>query len=72
MIVEVSDTGTGEVSVQDPAASDPHGRGLRVVAKLAQSWGVHDNGPRPGKTVWFRLNVAADAPSASTGLESSP
>ena len=73
VIVEVTDTGTGEVSVQDPAASDPHGRGLRVVAKLAQSWGVHNNGPRPGKTVWFRLNVAGDAPpSASTGLESSP
>jgi hypothetical protein len=72
VIVEVSDTGTGEVSVQDPAASDPHGRGLRVVAKLAQSWGVHGNGPRPGKTVWFRLDVSGDAPSASTALESSP
>ena len=72
VIVEVSDTGTGEVSVQDPAASDPHGRGLRVVAKLAQSWGVHNNGPRPGKTVWFRLDVSGDAPSASTALESSP
>ena len=63
VIVEVSDTGTGEVSVHDPAASDPHGRGLRIVARLAQSWGVHDNGPSLGKTVWFRLDVASDARS---------
>jgi len=63
VIVEVSDTGTGEVSVHDPAASDPHGRGLRIVARLAQSWGVHDNGPGLGKTVWFRLDVASDARS---------
>jgi phosphoserine phosphatase RsbU/P len=63
VIVEVSDTGTGEVSVHDPAASDPHGRGLRIVARLAQSWGVHNNGPSLGKTVWFRLEVASDARS---------
>jgi anti-sigma regulatory factor (Ser/Thr protein kinase) len=61
VIVEVSDTGSGEVSVHDPAASDPHGRGLRIVARLAKSWGVHNNGPSLGKTVWFRLDVAGDA-----------
>jgi serine phosphatase RsbU (regulator of sigma subunit)/anti-sigma regulatory factor (Ser/Thr protein kinase) len=63
VIVEVSDTGTGEVSVHDPAASDPHGRGLRIVARLAQSWGVHNNGPSLGKTVWFRLDIGSDARS---------
>ena len=61
VIVEVSDAGTGEVSLHDPAASDPHGRGLRIVARLAESWGVHNNGPSFGKTVWFRLDVAGDA-----------
>jgi phosphoserine phosphatase RsbU/P len=61
VIVEVSDTGSGEVSVHDPAASDPHGRGLRIVARLAESWGVHNNGPSLGKTVWFRLDLAGDA-----------
>jgi signal transduction histidine kinase len=60
-----------------PAWPDPtaeHGRGLRLVGRLAHAWGVEEHGSstRPGaspgqpvgKTVWFVLARPAPAPSA--------
>lgn len=53
--VDVSDEGGGRPAVVTPAASDPHGRGLRLVDQLATSWGIATSPRRPGKTLWFAL-----------------
>lgn len=34
------------------------GRGLHLVERLSTSWGVHETRGRPGKVVWFDLDVA--------------
>ena len=57
--------GSVRVTVQDPSDALPHhreaaagamnGRGLTLVARLSQRWGVDDLGPGRGKTVWFEL-----------------
>ena len=57
VLVEVFDTGTGPVTVRTPSEVDPHGRGLRLVAQLADAWGVRPNTAGTGKTVWFRLDL---------------
>jgi len=41
------------------AADSPTGRGLRLLASLAEDWGV-ERGP-DGKTVWFAVSPAIDA-----------
>ncbi|MFJ8252308.1 ATP-binding protein [Streptomyces sp. NPDC094466] len=50
--VELHDSGDGEVRPADglPAADDEGGRGLLLVAALADKWGVEER--NPGKTVW--------------------
>jgi anti-sigma regulatory factor (Ser/Thr protein kinase) len=62
--VRVTDRGEGEPVIRSPDASDPHGRGLRLVEKLADSFGVTYEART--KTVWFvvRLDAvnASDAP----------
>lgn len=45
-----------------PAPTDPDavsGRGLLLVAALADAWGVTDRCSGPGKTVWAVLNTAS-------------
>ena len=38
----------------EPGATDVHGRGLQIIAALADEWGCQ---PAPlGKTVWARLD----------------
>nr|BFD82507.1 hypothetical protein StreXyl84_19080 [Streptomyces sp. Xyl84] len=48
--VEVHDSGGGEVREPEASAESEHGRGLLLVAALADKWGVE--GRVPGKTVW--------------------
>ena len=56
--IEVIDAGAGDVRVRSPRATDPHGRGLRIVAALADDWGVSPaKGRRTGKRVWLRIAV---------------
>ena len=57
VFVSVSDRGEGTPVLQAPPSSEPHGRGLRIVDKLADDWGISplSDGDRRGKTVWFRL-----------------
>ncbi|MCZ4120644.1 ATP-binding protein [Streptomyces sp. H39-S7] len=55
--VEISDAGGGRPVLLHPSPDDESGRGLALVAALANAW---DSGPRPcgiGKTVWFELTV---------------
>jgi anti-sigma regulatory factor (Ser/Thr protein kinase) len=50
--VEVHDSGPGEIRCPDaaPDANAEHGRGLLLVAALADKWGVGER--NPGKIVW--------------------
>ena len=58
--VEVHDAGGGEPRVCSPAATDDHGRGLLLVAALADDWGTTDrNGP--GKAVWATFKLPGPA-----------
>jgi len=51
--VEVTDGNSGSPTLRDNAMT-PNGRGLRIVASLAERWGV-DEHPGGTKTVWFEL-----------------
>lgn len=55
--VEVHDSGPGEVGCPDPTpdADAEHGRGLLLVAALADKWGVGER--NPGKIVWCEFLV---------------
>jgi anti-sigma regulatory factor (Ser/Thr protein kinase) len=58
--VEVHDAGDGEPHVCSPADTDDRGRGLLLVAALADDWGTADrNGP--GKVVWAAFKVPGRA-----------
>lgn len=59
--VAVTDVGGGEPQVQTPSSSEPHGRGLQIVTRLADDWGMSDNPDRSGKTVWYVLRLDATA-----------
>lgn len=54
--IEVRDDAAGAPVVRTPDVTEGHGRGLRIVAALADRWGVEPDGP--GKRVWAELRVA--------------
>jgi anti-sigma regulatory factor (Ser/Thr protein kinase) len=69
--IEVVDGAPGEPTPLRPPPSDPHGRGLLLVASLAQAWGVKRASRRAGKTIWFELEAAgAEAPAAAVRARS--
>jgi anti-sigma regulatory factor (Ser/Thr protein kinase) len=51
--IEVRDTGEGRPRILSPAPREPSGRGLRIVAAMADAWGVVAGSD--GKAVWFTL-----------------
>ncbi len=51
--IEVRDSGGGAPRVLSPAATEPSGRGLRIVEAMANRWGVIPG--KNGKTVWFTV-----------------
>lgn len=59
--VEVHDAGGGEPRVCSPAATDDHGRGLLLVAALADDWGTSDR-EGPGKAVWATFKLPGTTP----------
>ncbi|MEV2259897.1 ATP-binding protein [Streptomyces anulatus] len=56
--VELHDSGDGEVCPADelPGADDEGGRGLLLVAALADAWGVGER--NPGKIVWCEFDLS--------------
>jgi anti-sigma regulatory factor (Ser/Thr protein kinase) len=54
--VAVSDLGPGEPIMRAPTPTEPTGRGLHIVDRLSDSWGVQ-YARRRGKTVWFAVRV---------------
>ncbi|QHY97731.1 Histidine kinase-, DNA gyrase B-, and HSP90-like ATPase [Streptomyces sp. S4.7] len=56
LLIEVHDTSSDWPEIREPDLESPGGRGLTLVAALADSWGVKDrNGP--GKAVWAELSL---------------
>jgi len=56
MRVEIEDPSPEVPVVHHPDAAEEHGRGVLLVERLANAWGVD---PRPvGKAVWFELDVS--------------
>lgn len=56
LVVGVSDTSPGLPQQRSAAGEEEGGRGLTIVAALAQDWGV-DPGDDVGKRVWARMTV---------------
>ncbi len=55
--VGVTDAGAGRPVVRSASVTAEHGRGLRLVATLADRWGSRRRRGTPDKTVWFELTV---------------
>lgn len=53
--VEVHDSGSGEVRAPDISPESERGRGLLLLAAVADKWGVGDR--NPGKVVWCEFSV---------------
>jgi anti-sigma regulatory factor (Ser/Thr protein kinase) len=56
--VGVTDTGSGQPVLRPPSTTAEDGRGLRLVATLADRWGAHRRRSTREKTVWFELALA--------------
>jgi len=57
--IEVTDRDGTRPSPTRPPPNVPHGRGLLLVATLADAWGVLEPRRRAGKAVWFELKPQA-------------
>jgi signal transduction histidine kinase/DNA-binding response OmpR family regulator len=56
LLLEVSDTATAVPRKLRPTSDDVHGRGLQLVAMMADEWGTRPI--RDGKSVWCALDLA--------------
>jgi anti-sigma regulatory factor (Ser/Thr protein kinase) len=52
--IEVSDSGEGRPKVLYPPPRTPTGRGMQIVERIADAWGIRTT--TDGKTVWFTLS----------------
>jgi anti-sigma regulatory factor (Ser/Thr protein kinase) len=55
--ITVADAGSGSPAVRAPSSSESSGRGLLLVRELSDEWGIDTADDRPGKSVWFALQV---------------
>lgn len=74
--IEVADArGDRAPEPQLPPPTADSGRGLVLVAALANRWGI-TNGPAPRKTVWAELDVVRDRPETGNpyagGVDGNP
>jgi anti-sigma regulatory factor (Ser/Thr protein kinase) len=65
--VEVVDGVPGEPMPLRPPPTALHGRGLLLVASLADEWGVEGTDSEVGKTIWFELAPATAIAAAGSG-----
>ncbi len=65
VLVSVHDQGDGTPELQSPDASEPHGRGLRIVDALSDQWGISSTADA-GKSVWFRMSLDSPGTGAPT------
>jgi anti-sigma regulatory factor (Ser/Thr protein kinase) len=69
LLVEVTDHGVGAPRPQSPGEHDPHGRGLRIVQALSDSWGIDHRESGAGKTVWFTVRLSPGGSGQATPPE---
>ena len=55
--VVITDRGSGEPLMRAPTNDEPSGRGLRIVDRLADEWGIGDGSA--ATSVWFVVRVDA-------------
>lgn len=74
LTVAVHDDGAGLPAMHDevPDLSTTSGRGLQIVDRVADSWGVEPDAGGPGKTVWFRLDAGATSSIPRDGMRGAP
>jgi anti-sigma regulatory factor (Ser/Thr protein kinase) len=76
--VEVADSDGTRPAPRRPPPNVPHGRGLLLVATLADAWGVQEARRRAGKSIWVELSPPTaperhtSAEGARTGVRRSP
>jgi anti-sigma regulatory factor (Ser/Thr protein kinase) len=59
--VEITDHDPAPVhATSSPGTLAEHGWGLKLVAELATTWGVHPLDVGVGKTIWFELQMLGD------------
>jgi anti-sigma regulatory factor (Ser/Thr protein kinase) len=70
VLIEVGDYAPGWPELSAPPAADSeHGRGLVLVAALAEDWGCRETtSGRPGKITWARVCRPKPAPPATKTL----
>lgn len=61
--VEAVDDGSGAPELRSPGPTEPHGRGLLIIDRLAAAWGVEQRDRQ--KVVWFTVRVPV--PSSAPG-----
>ena len=68
VLIEVDDSSPNHPVLVRPNDTEPHGRGMLIVNKLAKAWGVDGHPATGGKTVWARISCdgADRAPCAAT------
>lgn len=65
--VGVTDTGSGEPKLAPLSLTAEHGRGLHLVATLADRWGARRRRRTAEKTVWFELHTSPWGPASQSG-----
>ena len=55
--VDVADGGSGRVATRRPEPTEVSGRGLSIVDRLSDTWGVTEYLDREGKSVWFMVRL---------------
>jgi anti-sigma regulatory factor (Ser/Thr protein kinase) len=65
--VEVTDRDQTRPAPTRPPPNVPHGRGLLLVATLADEWGVQEARRRSGKSIWFELTPTTASARTSEG-----
>jgi anti-sigma regulatory factor (Ser/Thr protein kinase) len=55
--VDIADGATGRVAARLPEPSESTGRGLCIVDRLSDEWGVTESLDREGKSVWFMVSL---------------
>lgn len=60
--LSVLDDAPGLPRLTDPSPTEPHGRGLPIIAELARSWGV--TRAATGKEVWVELDIDTELTTA--------
>jgi anti-sigma regulatory factor (Ser/Thr protein kinase) len=57
--VDVADEGTGYVATRNAGPAEISGRGLSIVDRLSDTWGVTEYLDHVGKSVWFTVGIDA-------------